>query len=337
MTCLQSQDFKQSKRAIASRISPSCTEEDIHQAYNDGRIVRTRTQRGTIHTVATEDAGRIVKLCAAKTLSGFKKRRAYLWISEETAELALDTLRKVLRGNKALTRNQIAQYFGEAGIAMQTGWNYHLLCYAGSLGLIVQWPIIDGEPAFVLYDEHAKTKKNFTDLDAIRELSLRYFSSHGPATIEDFARWSGLGKTEIKKGIAECGENLQAQEIEGKIYYCRNGSGMNPPHPPLLKREANAHFIAWFDEFLLGYKDRTATLELDHHRLVDVSRNGVFKPTVIIDGKTVATRSIKHKSKISELTIQTFQWLNSKDILLLKKASQKYAYYSAKEISLCIL
>lgn len=78
MTCLQSQDFKQSKRAIASRTSPSCTEEDIHQAYNDGRIVRTRTQRGTIHTVATEDAGRIVKLCAAKTLSGFKKRRAYL-------------------------------------------------------------------------------------------------------------------------------------------------------------------------------------------------------------------------------------------------------------------
>lgn len=351
MTCLQSQDFKQSKRAIASRIPTWCTEEDIHQAYNDGLIVRTRTQRGTIHTVATEDAGRIVKLCAAKTLSGFKKRRAYLGMSDEIAELALDTLRRVLNGNKALPRDQIAQHFSEAGIVMQTGWNYHLLCYAGSLGLIVQWPIIDGEPAFVLYDKRASTKNNYSDSDAVRELSLRYFWSHGPATIDDFARRTGLGKTEIKKGIVECGENLQAQEIERKTYYCRDVFLARPLDGDHHQRDTNQYrnaksislhdgtgiFLAWFDEFLLGYKDRTATLELDHHRLVDVSRNGVFRPTVMLDGKTVATRSVKHKSKISEITVTPFQTLDSKDILLLKKASQKYAYYSAKEISLCIV
>lgn len=136
MMCIQSQDLTQAKRAIASRCT--CSEQDVIDAFNSGKIVRTWTQRGTIHTVASEDAGRMVRLCASKTLSGFKKRREFLRISDEIAELALDTLRRVLKDGKALTRDQIAQHFSEAGIAIQSGWNYHLLCYAGSLGLIVQ-------------------------------------------------------------------------------------------------------------------------------------------------------------------------------------------------------
>ena len=66
MLCMQSQDITQAKRSIASRAQ--CSEQDIVDAFNAGKIVRTWTQRGTIHTVCAEDAARMVQLCASKTL-----------------------------------------------------------------------------------------------------------------------------------------------------------------------------------------------------------------------------------------------------------------------------
>ena len=198
MMCTQAQDFNQHQWAIASRVAGSCTFQDIEKAYNQGKIVKTWTQRGTIHCVAAEDAWWVVKLCASKTLKGFKKRRDYLGISDELCDKALTSIQKMLSGRKILTRKEIIHNLTEAWIDMQTGRGYHLLCYAASLGIVVQWPIKNKDHAFVLVKDRIPQVKQLTEEESLKELTLRYFISHGLATVKDFARWSGLWITQIK-------------------------------------------------------------------------------------------------------------------------------------------
>lgn len=350
MVCMQAQDWGQSKRAIASRVAWWCRVKDIESAYNEWKIVRTRTQRWTIHAVATEDVPMMLQLCATKTRSGFKKRREYLNMSDETAERALDVFKSVLKWWNKLTRKEMLKALEEGWIKIESGWWYHLLCYAGSLWLIVMGPMKDGEQAFVLLDERLEKANTGKDrqiksviepqvtskqLETIKELTLRYFASHGPATIADFARWSGLGMTQIKQGIIKCGHDLE--EAGGLLRFARNDVESQIQKHSRIAVQRHSNFLAGFDEFLLGYKDRTATLEFDHHVLVDTSRNGIFKPTVMIDGKTIGIWSCDLKKKDCVLQLQWFGKLSKSDYKILEKGTEAYGKYIEKKLNLDIV
>lgn len=330
LLCIQSQDRNQHLRAIASR--SWCTQEDIIQAYNDGLVVRNWTQRGTIHVVAAEDVVWMTKLCATKTLSSFTKRKEYLGIDNNQYDAALDYLIQYL-SSWPKVRKDIWSHLTQSWIDIKSWLLYNILCFAGSSGLIVQWPLINWEQAFVLTSQWIKKPKTFnSDAEAVRELCLRYFSSHGPASIEDLQRWSGLGKTILKQWIIDCGEDVKWFEQDSNTYYYISSWDKDSVQTDII-----SHFLAWFDERLLWYKNRNATVHTDHLNKIDVSRNGVFKPTIMIDGITIGIWSIKHKAKFSEITITWFDTLTTSQIWLLQQAVIKYSQYIAKEVKLIIV
>jgi len=47
----------------------------------------------------------------------------------------------------------------------------------------------------------------------------------------------------------------------------------------------SVHLLPSFDEFVLGYKDRSAFLDAEYAGLIVPGGNGVFRPTVVIDGR----------------------------------------------------
>lgn len=92
MLCIQSQDITQSRRAIASRMpQPDCIDQ-ITQAYQQGLIVRTWTQRGTIHAICSSDVKWMLDLCASQTLSGFARRRQSLSMSDQVCQEMTDCI-----------------------------------------------------------------------------------------------------------------------------------------------------------------------------------------------------------------------------------------------------
>lgn len=328
MLCMQAQDLAQNKWAIASRAW--CNEQDIIEAFTKGEIVRTRTQRGTIHTVCAEDAGWMTALCASKTLWWFKKRREYLGIQDTEIDDILDTLPQIL-ADGPMSRSAIAQVLTSKWFDCSANKPYHIMCYAGTLWMTVQWPIIGKEHSFVLSSQRIKSPKLLSEDEALATLCLRYFSSHGPATITDLQWRSGLWVAMIKKWIALCGDSIQASNSNEKVYYASSTSHYTSSEAT----ESSIHFLAWFDEFLLGYKDRTATLDLDHHVLVDKARNGVFKPTVMMGGKTVGIWSIHHKTKNSALEVRLFdEYKIEKEIL--ESALKLYQKFIKKTIHIVL-
>lgn len=326
LLCMQAQDRKQHAWAIWSRTR--WTVSDIEKAYNDWLLVRTRTQRGTIHTICAEDAWWMVWLCAKKTLWWFPKRRTYLGISDAVLDKALSMIEQYL-STWPKSRSEIGTYLTEWGVVLQSWWIYHLLCYAGTLWITVQWPVVDGEQLFVLSQQRIKNAKQLTDEEALKELCVRYFSSHGPATIDDLQRWSGLWKTQIKQWIALSGDFLQEVILDWTVYYVGSETVVEQPFE-------RVYALAWFDEWLLWYKDRTATLALEHHTWVDVSRNGIFKPTVMIDGQTVGIWTVKEKKNVVEITIQPFKNLSVSQKKLLQNWFATYKNYLEKEINVLL-
>ena len=174
--------------------------------------------------------------------------------------------------------------------------------------------------------------------------------------IEDLQRWSGLGKTALKQWISDCGEELQNKEIDGRIYYFASSwakrSGVEgsqkklwdvsmplrfTQHDISLWKNTLTHFLAGFDERLLGYKDRSMTVHNNDLNKIDVSHNGVFKPTIMIDGVTVSIRSIKYKIKLTEITVTWFGAFNKSDISVLQKPIGDYAQHLAKKIKFTIV
>lgn len=215
---LQAQDIGQAMWVIGSRIENS-TEEMVRNACRDGSIVRTWPMRGTLHYMDPRNVKWMLSLCAKKTLSGFPKRREFLGITDTHAERALEIMDQALRGGKSLTRTELSHTLEEHDIPMQTQWMYHLACYAGTLGLICFGPPTEKEETFVLTDEWIADSAHLNTDEQLAELARMYFRSHSPATLDDFAWWCGLGKTECRKGIHLIETEMEKEEVNGKLYY----------------------------------------------------------------------------------------------------------------------
>lgn len=351
LLCIQWQDLKQAKRAIASRLWRWISLSDIEKAFNEWKIVRTRTQRWTIHVVCTKDVSWMVKLCASKTLKSFERRKEQLGVDHHQYTDALTHLEEYL-ATWPKSRKDISSHLSTLWITIQSGIVYNILCFAGSSWMIVQWPIIDGEHTFALTKEWCKDAVILDEQEALKECAYRYFMSHWPATIEDFMWWSGLNKTQIKKGIELCWEKLQKHIVDGKEYrwpIITNGaegrvwlsyadSLLDSSTTSTLCSDSaqvdstKAHLLAGFDEFLLWYKDRTATLHLDHHTKVDAARNWVFKPTIMIDGETVWIWSVKSTKKKHIITVKAFDVIEKKHHQIIDDAVKEYLQFTNSQL-----
>ncbi len=96
---------------------------------------------------------------------------------------------------------------------MQTQRVYHLTCYAATQKLICFGPPTEKEETFVLLDERVQKPTSLTRDEQLAELARMYMRSHGPATVDDLARWCGLGKGDCKKAIQLISDMLETLEV----------------------------------------------------------------------------------------------------------------------------
>ena len=148
------------------------------------------------------------------------------------------------------------------------------------------------QPAFALLAEWAPAAKSLPHEEALARLAQRYFTSHGPATLQDFIWWTGLTTADAKAGLEMVKPQLAHEAIDGKTYWMTHGQ-------PIMKDTSlTAYLLPGFDEYLVGYQDRSAMLEASHLRQSG-SLHSWLDRAVVIDGQIVGTwkRTIK-KDKI---------------------------------------
>lgn len=287
MGCMQSQDFAGAKWAIANRLQ-GLTDRQIEADFNAGKILRTHILRPTWHFVCPEDIGWMLQLTAPHIKAMSKSIHKQLGIDQGILTKSKDILIEALSGNKHLTRQQLLPRYAEKGINTDDIRLSIILMDAELDGLICSGTKQGKQFTHALLHERVKQVPQLEREIAITELAKRYFYSHGPATVQDFAWWSGLSLTDSKLGLEMNKQNLVAEVVNGQTYWFYGGAVEKSPG-------RSVQLLPTFDEYTVAYKDRSDVLLADFNK---ATGNGIFKPLIIVDGRVTGIwkRSLtKHK------------------------------------------
>lgn len=291
MGAMQAQDYRMSKWAIGLRL-PGTTNEVVEQAIDKGQIVRTHVLRPTWHLVAAKDIRWMLSLTAPHINAASAAQRRSLGIDEQLLTRTTDIIIKALSGGRQLTREELMQEVRKAGIMADSHRAVHIMFDAELKAIVCNGTMRGPKLTYRLMDEIIPPGHMFTREEALYQLALRYFSSHGPATVQDFQWWSGLPVGDARKALEMIKTTMTSIKTDQKEYWIPLEAAYLPKNIP------DVCFLPAFDEFLVSYKDRTAVLHPDWHREA-ITVNGIFKPSILVEGKIAGTWSFTNrKNKI---------------------------------------
>ena len=167
-----------------------------------------------------------------------------------------------------LTRRQCYEVFARVGIDPGGNRGPHLLRALGGEGLVVQGARRGGEEVFRLVGQLPVPQRELDGDEALAELATRYVGSHGPATLDDLAWWTHLGRGRARRALA-LGTGYHR---DGDHYVPDWQSGITSAE--MNRALARTVTLPPFDEYLLGYTDRTGILP-DELRPQVLTMNGL--------------------------------------------------------------
>jgi hypothetical protein len=285
MGAMQAQDYGASKWAIGLRLSAPVTDADVEAAEARGEILRTHAMRGTWQWVSPADVRWLVRLFAPNVRASAGARHRALGLDAATIRRFETKLARALRGT-SLTRAEITDITGERGVRLM-----HLLgsaeyseaiCTAGRRGK---------QPTWALLDDRAPAAPPRSRAEALADLATRYVASRGPATADDFLWWTGLPAAEARAAFAEV-PRTSAEVPRTSAEVPRTSAEVPRTSAEVPRTSAEVprtlHLLPAFDEWLIAYRDRSATLEAEHVRRVN-DGGGIFAPLVVVKGRVVGT------------------------------------------------
>ncbi len=316
---VQGQDLLPAMWALGLRVQEA-TEALIEQATFDRQLVRTWPLRNTVHFVAPADIRWMLELSAPRALKENARQRE-LGLDAATFTQARKVIEHALRDGRPHTRQSLRQALDDGGVSTEGQRGIHILGRLAQEGLICMGPRAGKQPTFVLIDAWLPPTPALSRDEALAELARRYFTSHGPATIQDYIWWCGLAAAEARAGLEMVKSEL-AQETIGKQVYWFD------PAAPVAELGAGpvAHLLPFLDEYIVAYKDRTAVSPLAYNKLVD-SGNIIFHQPILIDGLVVGiwTRKLEKKSVLINLDL--FRALASEEMKALVTAGERLGEY----------
>ncbi|HEY0976041.1 MAG TPA: winged helix DNA-binding domain-containing protein [Flavobacteriales bacterium] len=271
---VQAQDYYGAKWAIGQRCDANDTA--VEEAFNAGRIIRTHLLRPTWHFVVPEDLRWLLRLTGERVrkFNGTMYRK--LGLEGTHFRKANKVLEKLLVGGKALDRQTISTALQEAKLDVSDFRLVHLLMDAELTGLICSGPRAGKQFTYMLLEERVPGVPERSNDEALIELMRRYFSTRGPATVNDFAWWSGLTVSEAKRGLLLLGKELERHGSNERWVM----SGTDAPKPP-----TNAvHLVPNYDEYAIGFKDRSP-----FHDASSASRGRALRHILLHNGAVIGT------------------------------------------------
>ncbi len=307
IAAVQAQDTTAELLAVRVR-TDAVTANDVERARVDERsVVRTWAMRGTLHLLPAEDVRWIVGLVGPRMLRR-GKRHEELGLTTDVYAEAVSVLRRELGHHGPLTRRQIAQRWAEAGLPSEGQAVPHLLTWASLERVICFGPTESGASTHVLLDDWLGTNER-TPADPGAELARRYLVAYGPANPDDFRAWSALSASEARRAFAAIADELIEVDAGGGLgwlpksrsHWLREYSDV----PSLLVKMLGA-----FDPYLLGYRVRDLGVPPETLKRVHPG-GGIIRPTILDNGKAIATWTRKRTGNNLSITINPFEPLSA--------------------------
>ncbi|ROP64050.1 winged helix DNA-binding domain-containing protein [Curtobacterium sp. PhB115] len=317
MLAVQGQDLGQVLWAIGVR-SPGSTRDDVRAAFDRGDLVRSWPMRGTLHAMRPDDLRLLLSLTAERTLRSIARRAAELGIDQPLLDRARDTTVAALTGGRSLVRDELFEVYRTAGIDPAGGRGYHLLLQLSQEGLVAWGPTARVGQGLVLLDEWAPATEPLPDRDeALRRVLTGYLRGRGPATEADAASWTKLPLGDLRRARAAAGDAVEDL----------GGGFLALADRPTTAGIPTGHLLPGFDEYLLGYADRSAQLDPAHADRVVPGGNGMFLAMAVVRGRVVGTWKRTERRGDVLVTVTPFSPLDAAAVRALDAAAARYAAF----------
>jgi hypothetical protein len=326
MGAMQAQDYAMAKWAIGVRL-PNSTDRGICAAIDNGDIIRTHILRPTWHFVSCDDIYWMLELTAQQIKASFKSRNNELGLSPAVLRKSNAVIEKALIGEKHLTREELIAELGHANIATDQNRASHIFAWAELEGLICSGPTKGGKQTYAILEERVLKKGTFNKDESLATLTKKYFSSRCPATLQDFIWWSGLSVSDAKHAMDMTGAEFIAEIVDSQTYW------FPKPYSTQKADRDRAYLLPAFDEFIISYKDRSASLPPGTPTKA-ITNNGIFRPVVVVNGQVVGiwSRTIWKKQVFVE--VELFDTPSKAMRNHIKEASEYYGGYLEKNTEL---
>jgi hypothetical protein len=277
---VQSQDYAGGKWGIAQRIA-GAVDADIERAFADGAIVRTHVLRPTWHFVAAEDIRWMLALTAPRVRATMLTYDRHLGLDDAVFARSAAVITRELSGGRHRTRAQLGEALDREKIDTGVGQRMaHLMMRAELDGLICSGARQGNQSTYALLDERVPPGPPLAREEAMAELAMRYFRTRGPATVHDFSWWSGLKMGDARRAIELAGARL-ARETSGSTEYWFTDDA------PAPDGAGSAHLLPNYDEYFIGFRDRSALQGRVAASKIDVPAGVFLSHVVVVDGELV--------------------------------------------------
>ncbi len=324
---VQAQDYLGGLWAVALRAG-AAGEADVEAALARGSIVRTWPMRGTLHLVAAEDARWMLALLAPRVVAASAARERQLGLDAAVHARGRRALAAALRGGNRLTRLETYRVLERARIRTAGQRGYHVLWRLAHEGLICFGPREGKQQTFVLLDEWLPGGRTLAGDEALAELAARYFAGHGPATLQDFAWWSGLPAAEARAALELAKPRLAEEDGRGRsLWLARSGPGTVPAAG---RSPRGAFLLPPFDELLVGYADRSDVVDSEDGATV----SSLLRPAVLLRDHVAGTwrRAIRDDKVV--ISVSRFAEPRPSDARALAAAAARYGQFLGKTAAL---
>ncbi|HUQ83572.1 MAG TPA: winged helix DNA-binding domain-containing protein [Gemmatimonadaceae bacterium] len=277
---VQAQDYLGALWALGLR-SKAATEASVEATIARRAVIRTWPMRGTLHLVAADDVRWMLPLLTPRVIVSTTGRFRSLGLDAAVFARSARVTEKALAGGTPVRRDALYEIWNTAGIDTRESRGLHILGYLAQTGLICFGPRDGKQHTFVLLEAWLPASPTLSRDEALGALALRYFTSHGPASVHDFSWWSGLTVTDARAGIESVKAELESETIEKRTLWFRPASATRAGFD-------NAYLLPAWDEYTVAYRDRLDVLDARYATRVNAG-GGVLKPVVVIRGEVVGS------------------------------------------------
>jgi hypothetical protein len=278
---VQAQEFGVAKWSIAQRSRGRVTSADLDRALAERRILRTHALRSTWHFVLPADLRWLLRLIGPRVRA---RMASYYWrngLTDAVFAKSQAVLREALAGGRQLLRKEVVAAFARGRVATD-GLKLRFLLLQAELDLVVCSGALRGKHhTFALVDDLVPPAPPLPEDEALAELTRRYFTSHGPATLKDFIWWSSLTAAQARHGLGLLeGKGLRRLEAGGRTHWLSE----MPARPTVAGTPV--HLLPAFDEYIIGYTESRKVLAVAG--APDAPRGAPLHSNVLIrDGQVI--------------------------------------------------
>ncbi|MDQ5825708.1 MAG: winged helix DNA-binding domain-containing protein [Chloroflexota bacterium] len=282
MGAVQAQDYPAAKWVVGLRLR-GAADDDVERAFAEGTILRTHVMRPTWHFILPADIRWLLALTGPRVNAVDASNYRALQLDEALFARSHNVLAKALQGGQQLTRPELGAILQQAGIDTQDSRRLaHIVMRAELDGVVCSGARRGAQFTYALLDERAPQARGLERDEALAELTLRYFRSHGPAQVKDLVWWSGLTAGDVKAGIEMVKSHLAHETIEGRTYWFAESTSFEGATSP------TAYLLPNFDEYSVAYRDRSALVDPSSEKQ-DPQDSFYLGNLVVIDGKAVGS------------------------------------------------